>query len=233
MTDVLILGSSKGLGKELYELFKYNKYKVLGISRTKGKQTDIVCDLSNKVQVSKVVENISMNSMPRNIVVNAGQGRSSKDSLEERREELMLQNFYTSKYFVEEFKKREKWMVNLESLTFINSICALENFKCSEEYKISKSELLKYSRAIAKEFIDYRVRVNSILPGNIMHENSVWKKKFTTDQDAKNFVDKTMPFSDWIYPKDIFDTIEFFINNKNVVNTEIILDGGQNLISPN
>ena len=129
MIDVLILGSSKGLGKELYELFKSNKYKVLGISRTKGKQTDIVCDLSNKVQVSKVVENISMHSMPRNIVFNAGQSRSSKDSLEERREELMLQNFYTSKYFVEEFKTREKWMVNLESLTFINSICALENFK--------------------------------------------------------------------------------------------------------
>ena len=93
MTDVLILGSSKGLGKELYELFKSNKYKVLGISRTKGKQTDIVCDLSNKVQVSKVVENISMHSMPRNIIFNAGQGRSNKDSLEERREELMLQNF--------------------------------------------------------------------------------------------------------------------------------------------
>jgi len=42
-----------------------------------------------------------------------------------------------------------------------------------------------------------------------------------------------MPRGDWIYPEDIFNSINYLIENKNVVNTEIILDGGQNLFSPN
>ena len=32
--NILLLGSSKGLGKVLYELFKKNKYEVVGVSRT-------------------------------------------------------------------------------------------------------------------------------------------------------------------------------------------------------
>ena len=66
-----------------------------------------------------------------------------------------------------------------------------------------------------------------------MHENSIWNKKFESKKDEVNFVEKTMPFDEWIYPEDVFKTIEFLVHNQNVVNTEIILDGGQNLISPN
>ena len=119
------------------------------------------------------------------------------------------------------------------NLTFINSICALEYFKCSEEYKYSKKELLNYCRELSNELINKKIRINSILPGNIMHENSVWNKKFESKEGEVNFVNKTMPFNDWIYPEDVFNTIEFLIHNQNVVNTEIILDGGQSLISPN
>ena len=41
-----------------------------------------------------------------------------------------------------------------------------------------------------------------------------------------------MPSGDWIYPEDVFGSIKYLIQNKNVVGTEIILDGGQNLFSP-
>ena len=71
-----------------------------------------------------------------------------------------------------------------------------------------------------------------MLPGNIMHENSVWKKKFDNDSDEKKFLKKTMPFGDWIYPKDIFNIIKVLIDNKNLVGNEIILDGGQSQILP-
>ena len=42
--NILLLGSSKGLGKVLYELFKKNKYEVVGVSRTDSAQTDFICE---------------------------------------------------------------------------------------------------------------------------------------------------------------------------------------------
>jgi len=43
--------------------------------------------------------------------------------------------------------------------------------------------LLKYSRVLSKDFLKYGIRVNSILPGNIMHQNSVWHKKFENEME--------------------------------------------------
>ena len=234
MNDVLILGSSKGLGKSLYKFFETDGVKVLGVSRTEGDYTDFICDLSNKEQTNKLVETLYISEiMPKSIIFNAGQGSSKKETLEERKKELMNQNFHNSKNFIEILEKYPKRLNDFKNLIFINSICALENFDCSEEYMQSKSELLKYSRVLAKNFIKYGIRVNSILPGNIMHENSIWNKKFKDDNEEKNFLNKTMPHNDWIYPIDIYETITFLIKNKNVVNTEIILDGGQSIFSPN
>ena len=65
-----------------------------------------------------------------------------------------------------------------------------------------------------------------------MHENSVWNEKFKDKKEEISFLSKTMPNKTWIYPDDVYKAIRFLIENKNIVNTEIILDGGQNLFSP-
>ena len=55
---MLILGSSKGLGKELYRMFNDINYEVIGVSRSESQYTDIVCDLSDKKQVRLLVSKI-------------------------------------------------------------------------------------------------------------------------------------------------------------------------------
>lgn len=233
LKDILVLGSSRGLGESLYKLFKSDGSKVIGVSRSQSKQSDFICDLSNKDEVKNLVKTFyDSGSVAKNIIFNAGQGSSRKKSFKERKEELMQQNFHTSKNFVEELKKTPELLELIETFTFINSICALENFNCSEEYSESKFELLKYSRGLSKDFLKYGIRVNSILPGNIMHQNSVWHKKFENEMEEKIFLKNTMPSGDWIYPEDVFGSIKYLIQNKNIVGTEIILDGGQNLFSP-
>ena len=80
MKRLLILGSSKGLGKELYRMFTDVNYEVIGVSRSESQYTDIVCDLSNKEQVETLVSSIH-ESIPNNIIFNAGQGSSEKEQL--------------------------------------------------------------------------------------------------------------------------------------------------------
>ncbi|MDC0076719.1 SDR family oxidoreductase [Acidimicrobiaceae bacterium] len=233
ISDILILGSSKGLGKDLYNLFESDNLNSLGVARTESNTTDFLCDLSIKNEVEKLIELFhSSEIMPKNIIFNAGQGSSNKEKFEDRKEELMKQNLYTSKNFIEILKEYPTELQIVENFIFINSICALENFKCSEEYKQTKSALLNYSRILAKDFLEYGIRVNSILPGNIMHENSVWNRKFKDKKEEITFLNNTMPNKTWIFPEDIYKAIRFLIENKNIVNTEIILDGGQNLFSP-
>ena len=188
LQDILVLGSSRGLGKSLYKLFQSDGFKVIGVSRSKSNQSDFICDLSNKHEVKNLVDTFyNSGNIAKNIIFNAGQGSSSKKSIKERKEELMQQNLHTSRNFVEELKKIPKILEIVESFTFINSICALKNFKCSDEYEQSKFELLKYSRDLAEDFVRYRIRVNSILPGilcmktqfGVKNLKMKWKKIFS------------------------------------------------------
>ena len=101
MNDVLILGSSKGLGKSLYKYFETDEVKVLGVSRTEGDYTDFICDLSNKEQTNKLVETLySSEIMPKSIIFNAGQGSSKKETLEELSVFLCTYSFLLDIYFL-------------------------------------------------------------------------------------------------------------------------------------
>ena len=109
LKDILVLGSSRGLGESLYKLFKSDGSKVIGVSRSQSKQSDFICDLSNKDEVKNLVKTFyDSGSVAKNIIFNAGQGSSRKKSFKERKEELMQQNFHTSKNFIEELKKIDK-----------------------------------------------------------------------------------------------------------------------------
>ena len=88
--NILLLGSSKGLGKVLYELFKKNKYEVVGVSRTDSAQTDFICDLSDKNQVLKLIKDISITTIPQYIIFNAGKAVLIKKPLRRGEKNLWI-----------------------------------------------------------------------------------------------------------------------------------------------
>ena len=117
-------------------MFTDVNYEVIGVSRSESQYTDIVCDLSNKEQVETLVSSIH-ESIPNNIIFNAGQGSSEKETINERTSELIVKIF-TAKYFIDEVMDKTNILSKIDNLIFINSICALENVICSEEYQSSK-----------------------------------------------------------------------------------------------
>ena len=55
--NIVLTGSSRGIGLYLYKQLK-KKNKIFGISRTSGKSTDFVCDISDKFKVEKIFSKI-------------------------------------------------------------------------------------------------------------------------------------------------------------------------------
>ena len=71
LKDTLVLGSSRGLGKSLYKLFESDGSKVMGVSRSQSKQSDFICDLSNKDDVKNLIKTFyDSGSVAKNIIFN-------------------------------------------------------------------------------------------------------------------------------------------------------------------
>ncbi len=66
----------------------------------------------------------------------------------------------------------------------ISSICGIESLGCPVGYAAAKAAVESYVRNSARSLGRQGVRINSIAPGNILFEGSVWERKFKEDPVA-------------------------------------------------
>lgn len=66
----------------------------------------------------------------------------------------------------------------------ISSICGIEALGCPVPYAAAKAALESYVRNSARAFGRQGVRINSIAPGNILFDGSVWDRKLRQDRGA-------------------------------------------------
>lgn len=66
----------------------------------------------------------------------------------------------------------------------ISSICGVEALGCPVPYAAAKAAVESYVRNSARSFGRHGVRINSIAPGNIVFEGSVWERKLKEDHAA-------------------------------------------------
>ncbi len=77
MSNVLLTGSSRGIGKSIADLLIENDYEVIGVSTSPNNQSSnnyrhTVCDLSNEQEVEKLKEIFNEDSIPEVLINNAG-----------------------------------------------------------------------------------------------------------------------------------------------------------------
>lgn len=70
------------------------------------------------------------------------------------------------------------------SIVCISSICGIEALGCPVPYAVAKAALEAYVRNSARPLGRQGVRINSIAPGNILFEGSVWDRKLKQDKNA-------------------------------------------------
>ncbi len=172
---VLITGSAGGIGRACVALFAEMDWRVIGVDMKdfgKGFPQDgifIKADISKADEFPAIFERVKSATDVLHALVNNAAVQVSKPLLEtsvEEWDQVIATNlrpvFLNTRYFQPLLAKAgDAAIVNM------SSVHAIQTSANIAAYAASKGGILALTRAIAIEFAQYNIRVNSVLPGAV------------------------------------------------------------------
>ena len=217
--NIVLTGSGKGIGAYLFDNLK-KKYKVTGISRSKGKRTTFRADISKKEEVKKIFSKIPVIDV---LINNASISDAHKDELINF-DKILSTNlngtFYCSFFSIPKLKKSKvRKIINISS---INAHVALPN---NPGYVASKGGINALTRSFAVDYGKYGIKVNSLSLGYI---NAGMSKKSYLDKAKRISRSKNTILKKWGTEKDVLNSINFLIDRSSnyITGSDIVIDGG-------
>ncbi|WP_111976528.1 SDR family NAD(P)-dependent oxidoreductase [Algibacillus agarilyticus] len=245
----LITGASCGIGASIAESFLEEGAKVILVSRGSDKLYNLAHDLKvkfgeNHVAVykcdcSKVDELALLNRVISKeigdidiVVANVGDGKSVPDALPNLTQWSITwqKNFESSLFTVNEFLpvlRKTKGCI-----LFISSIAGVEAFGAPVDYSTAKSAIVALSKNMARKLACESVRVNTVLPGNILFPDGSWDKKMADNPEKINsMIESTVPMNRFGAPAEVAGICTFLCSNKAsfITGSSIVVDGGQTM----
>lgn len=237
----MISGSSRGIGAGIAFKLAQMGWDIFVTGRSK-QDVDLACekiqasgvkafsfvgDLTVEQEVNRLSGQIHALERPLDLLVaNVGSGRSSVDlqlsAAETRR--LFEVNFFSAITLCE---KLIPFMVQ-GNIIFISSIAGCESIGAPIGYSAAKAALLAYSKGLAEHLAARRIRVNSISPGNVLFEGSVWADKIKANPASIDaYLKAKVPLNQFASTEDIAGGVEFILSNQFYTGQNLIIDGGQ------
>ncbi|WP_372769138.1 SDR family NAD(P)-dependent oxidoreductase [Lutibacter sp.] len=181
MKNIIITGTSRGIGFELAQLFAKNNYNVFALSRnTKPLEnlnlkniTTISVDLSNENDLKKVTDFVSKNWKQVDILINNA-GKLINKSFENLTSEDFLEVYKVNVFAVAEltrllipFLGKGSHVVNISS---IGGIQGSMKFPGLAAYSSSKGALLTLTEVLAEEYKEHQIAFNALALGAVQTE---------------------------------------------------------------
>ena len=195
----VVTGGSSGIGLAAVEILVAEGAKVAWCGRDEQRLVESklyilekypqahvftqVCNVLDKEDVKNFAHIVKQHLGNVDMLINnAGQGRVStfeNTQDEDWMKEIELKYFsvlYPIRAFLDDLKSS-----NIGSVTNVNSLLALQPEPHMIATSSARAALLNLTHSLAHEFIQYNVRVNSILLG--MVESAQWKRRYETRSD--------------------------------------------------
>ena len=231
---VLVTGASRGIGLEAAKHFSKEGYKVIGSSRGDFNLGELIgdesaisvqLDLMSKDSIKNLFADLkSEDLLPSVLVNNAG---ITKDQLflrmkDEDWDDVIETNlnglFRVTKAFIKPMVKNKFGRV-----INISSVAGLMGNSGQVNYSSSKSELVGFSRSLAKELGSRNITSNVVAPGFIETDMTTF-----LNDDEKVEVSKNIPMKRFGTVQDVAKCIVFLASDEAnyITGQTISVDGG-------
>ena len=222
--NIIISGTSSGIGQQLGNYLTEKGHKVTGLSRNINRENNfetLRCDITNFDSLRETLNKITKVDC---LINNAGIAKSKVKNEKKNFEEIIKTNLigtYDLTYLLQ--KKLAK--SNKASIINVCSVSGHQGAFNNPGYVSSKSALLGLTRALANDYSKKGIRVNSISPGYI--KTSMTMKSFKSNKRRK-LINSRILLKKWGEPKDLFSLFEYLLSEeaKYITGQDFVVDGG-------
>ena len=233
---VLITGASKNLGNYLTKFYLEKNFTVIGItkkSKSKINKNNYLCDLSDAKKIEKTLKKIKKKYKNINLIIAcAGASKKTYNKTETIKDWKFAfnNNFFCFTNLLDSYLKIYK--KKSTKIIVISSIASSKITKAPITYSVAKSALNFYAQMKAKDLSKNDIKINILLPGNILMKNNNWSKKIKDNQkQVKKYIKENVPLNKFCRPEQIAEMCDYLFGNSGdyVTGSKFIIDGGESL----
>ena len=113
---------------------------------------------------------------------------------------------------------------------FISSIAGWEALKAPLTYSVAKAAVLSAMKNLSHLVAEKGIRVNAVVPGNILFPGGTWAKKLAKKtRFFENYIFTEVPLQRFGRPDEIADAVVFLSSERAsfITGACLVVDGGQ------
>lgn len=181
MKNVLITGSSRGIGFELVKLFNKNNFNVIALSRNYSVIDDLqlknvksfYLDISSTKSILEAVDSVSKEFKKVDILINNAGFLINKPFLDtsfEDFEKIYKVNVFGVSELIRKLFSYFNEKSHIINISSIGGISGSSKFSGLSAYSSSKGALNILTEMLAEEFKDTGIRINALALGSVQTE---------------------------------------------------------------